>query len=153
MRSRSSEPSRRSRSPWGSPASPPPGIPASGGGGSGWPRPSPSWSCSSSPEARIWREEGTRRWGAALTGWLLRPPMSRHRMATLDERLVSLVAPHSYQAEQYRGLRHLVEQAHRTSALSALAVSSAPVGDGKTTTAIHLAGALAQAPDARILLT
>jgi len=73
-------------------------------------------------------------------------------MATLDERLVSLVAPHSYEAEQYRGLRHLVEQAHRTSALSVLAVSSATVGDGKTTTAINLAGALAQAADARVLL-
>ena len=47
--------------------------------------------------------------------------MSRHRVATLDECLVSLVAPHSYEAEQYRGLRHLVEQAHRTSALSVLA--------------------------------
>src|SRR5207245_3069503 len=90
--------------------------------------------------------------GGALTGLFLRPPISRHRMATLDERLVSLVAPHSYGAEQYRGLRHLVEQAHRTSALSVLAVSSASVGDGKTTTAINLAGALAQASDARVLL-
>src|SRR5439155_2204603 len=90
--------------------------------------------------------------GGALTGRFLRPPMSRHRMATLDERLVSLVAPHSYEAEQYRGPRHLVEQAHRTSALSVLAVSSATVGDGKTTTAINLAGALAQAADARVLL-
>jgi len=74
------------------------------------------------------------------------------RIAALDERLVSLLAPHSYEAEQYRSLRHLVEQAHRTSALSVLAVSSATVGDGKTTTAINLAGALAQAADARVLL-
>ena len=79
-------------------------------------------------------------------------PEAVARTAALDERLVSLVAPHSYEAEQYRSLRHLVEQAHRTSALSVLAVSSATVGDGKTTTAINLAGALAQAADARVLL-
>ena len=81
------------------------------------------------------------------------PPEAAVRIvAARDERLVSLVAPHSYEAEQYRALRHLVEQAHRTTALSVLAVSSATVGDGKTTTAINLAGTLAQTPDARVLL-
>jgi capsular exopolysaccharide synthesis family protein len=66
--------------------------------------------------------------------------------------LVSLVDPVSFEAEQYRTLRHIVEQAHRTANVRVLAVSAAAVGDGKTTTAINLAGALAQAPDASVLL-
>jgi protein-tyrosine kinase len=70
----------------------------------------------------------------------------------IEEHLVSLLNPTSPEAEQYRALRHAVEQLHRTSGLSVLAVSSPTVGDGKTTTAINLAGALAQDPDATVLL-
>jgi len=70
----------------------------------------------------------------------------------VEEHLVSLLAPASFAAEQYRALRHLVEQFHKSAELSVLAVTSPTVGDGKTTTAINLAGALAQAPDARVLL-
>ena len=70
----------------------------------------------------------------------------------VDERLVSLVTPASFEAEQYRGLRHFVEQFHATGDLQVVAVSSPGPGDGKTTTAINLAGALAQAPEARVLL-
>src|SRR5207245_2617124 len=66
--------------------------------------------------------------------------------------LVSLLDPVSFEAEQYRTLRHIVEQAHRTDHLSVLAVSAPSIGDGKTITAINLAGALAQAPDTRVLL-
>ena len=65
-----------------------------------------------------------------------------------DGHLVSLLAPTSFEAEQYRMLRHTVEQR----GLRVLAVTSARSGDGKTTTAINLAGALAQAPETRILL-
>src|SRR5207247_11462027 len=50
--------------------------------------------------------------GAALTGGLLRAPMSRHRVATLDECLVSLVAPPSYEAEEYYGLSLLIDHAY-----------------------------------------
>jgi receptor protein-tyrosine kinase len=68
------------------------------------------------------------------------------------ERLVSLLAPGSFEAEQYRALRHVLERRRRTERLAAVAVSSAAAGEGKTTTAINLAGALAQSPDARVLL-
>jgi len=74
------------------------------------------------------------------------------RLARLDARLVSLVAPASFAAEQYRALRHPIEQMHRSRGLSVIAVTSAAYGDGKTVTAINLAGALAQVPEARILL-
>ena len=70
----------------------------------------------------------------------------------VDEHLVSLLTPAAFEAEQYRSLRHTVEQMHKTRGLQVIAVTSATVGDGKTTTAVNLAGALAQASDARVLL-
>ena len=70
----------------------------------------------------------------------------------LDSHLVSLVAPASLEAEQYRALRHMVEQRRKNGDMSVIAVSSPGVGDGKTTTAINLAGALAQASEASVLL-
>ena len=71
----------------------------------------------------------------------------------LQDHLVSLVKPRSFEAEQYRGLRHiLVERAQLSGNLSVLAVSSPSMGDGKTTTTINLAGALAQTSDVRVLL-
>jgi capsular exopolysaccharide synthesis family protein len=78
------------------------------------------------------------------------PP--RGAEAGLEEHLVSLLAPTSFEAEQYRALRHQIEQLHKSTGLSVVAVSSPSAADGKTTTAINLAGALAQAPDARVLL-
>jgi capsular exopolysaccharide synthesis family protein len=72
--------------------------------------------------------------------------------AGLEEHLVSLLAPTSFEAEQYRALRHQIEQLHKSADLSVVAISSPSAADGKTTTAINLAGALAQAPDARVLL-
>lgn len=85
-----------------------------------------------------------------------RPPVTRHRAAgqagAVEDHLVSLVAPAGLEAEQYRALRHIVEQKRRTDNLTVIAVSSPGGGDGKTTTAINLAGALAQAADARVLL-
>lgn len=71
------------------------------------------------------------------------------RPVGLDEHLVSLLDPSSFEADQYRALRHLLERRHATKKL--IAVTSAVAGDGKTTTALNLAGTLARAPDVRIL--
>jgi capsular exopolysaccharide synthesis family protein len=70
----------------------------------------------------------------------------------VDSHLVSLVSPASLEAEQYRALRHMVEQRHKADGLSVIAISSPGTSDGKTTTAINLAGALAQGADASVLL-
>ncbi|MGH9749979.1 MAG: CpsD/CapB family tyrosine-protein kinase [Candidatus Polarisedimenticolia bacterium] len=70
----------------------------------------------------------------------------------IDPRLVSLVAPGSFEAEQYRALRQRLERRHEAGAFRIVAITSATVSDGKTTTAINLAGALAQASDTRVLL-
>jgi capsular exopolysaccharide synthesis family protein len=70
----------------------------------------------------------------------------------VDPHFVSLVDPTAFEAERYRSLRHFIELAHRNRGLAVVAVSSPAVGDGKTTTAINLGGALAQDRDARILL-
>ncbi len=72
--------------------------------------------------------------------------------ANLDERLVSLVAPVSFEAEQYRTLRYIVEQLRARADLRSIGISSPGSADGKSTTAINLAGALAQAKTARILV-
>lgn len=66
--------------------------------------------------------------------------------------LVSLVAPGSVEADQYRGLRHTIEKIHRTTGLQMLAVTSPGPGDGKSVTTLNLAGSLAQSADARILV-
>ena len=81
---------------------------------------------------------------------LQRPPADS--AGGVDDHLVSLVAPAAFEAEQYRSLRHTVEQLHKTRDLRIVAVSSPGVGDGKSLTAINLAGTLAQAPDVRVLL-
>jgi protein-tyrosine kinase len=85
-----------------------------------------------------------------------RPIIAPRRSAMITEEveshLVSLVAPTGLEAEQYRALRHVMEQRHKNQALSVIAISSPGVGDGKTTTSINLAGALAQGADNSVLL-
>jgi protein-tyrosine kinase len=68
------------------------------------------------------------------------------------EQIVSLGAPSSFAADQYRALRHVVERLRIEAGLQVLAVSSAAPGDGKTVTALNLAGALAQASESRVLV-
>jgi len=76
----------------------------------------------------------------------------KERATEIEEHLVSLLAPTSFEAEQYRALRHMIEQLHRSADLSVIAISSPDAADGKTTTAINLAGTLAQAVDSRVLV-
>jgi protein-tyrosine kinase len=83
---------------------------------------------------------------------LLSTRMAPNVSEELDEHLVSLVTPSSFEAEQYRALRYQIEMRHKSRRRCVVAVSSPGASDGKTTTAINLAGALAQAPDARVLL-
>lgn len=93
---------------------------------------------------------------SSVNGAPRRAPVAPRRAGTItgevESHLVSLVSPTGLEAEQYRALRHMVEQRHKTQELTIIAVSSPGVGDGKTTTAINLAGALAQGSDASVLL-
>src|SRR5262249_43235535 len=56
--------------------------------------------------------------------------------SSLVKRLVSLLAPRSFEAQQYRTLGLLIDELKST-ALSVVAVSSPAPADGKTTTAIN----------------
>jgi capsular exopolysaccharide synthesis family protein len=70
----------------------------------------------------------------------------------LDDHLVSLLEPTSFAAEQYRAVRLAIENYRRERGLNIVAISSPGRGEGKTMTAINLAGALAQSADARVAL-
>jgi capsular exopolysaccharide synthesis family protein len=70
----------------------------------------------------------------------------------IAEPLVSFRAPDSYEAEQYRALRHLVERLRRDEGLQMFAVTSPAASEGKTVTTLNLAGSLAQSADARVLV-
>lgn len=61
-----------------------------------------------------------------------------------------LFDPASFEADQFRVLRHRIERGRERSELAVVAVTSPLAGDGKTTTAINLAASLAQS--ARVLL-
>jgi capsular exopolysaccharide synthesis family protein len=69
----------------------------------------------------------------------------------IEGHLVSLLAPTAFETEQYRNLRTVLE-AKRSGHGYVVAVSSPSVGDGKTTTAINLAGVLAEDEGTRVLL-
>ncbi|HKC56117.1 MAG TPA: CpsD/CapB family tyrosine-protein kinase [Vicinamibacterales bacterium] len=71
----------------------------------------------------------------------------------IDRHLVALTSPGSFAAEQYQGLRLTIERLRRGRTLQVIAVTSPAAGEGKTLTAINLAGALARgAEGARVLL-
>jgi capsular exopolysaccharide synthesis family protein len=70
----------------------------------------------------------------------------------MDQHLVSLLAPASFEADQYRLLRDRIEARPEEARLRVVAVTSPGVGEGKTITAINLAGTFAESADARVLL-
>jgi protein-tyrosine kinase len=82
------------------------------------------------------------------------PAAARHddERVIVAEQLVSLLAPDSFEADQYRSLRHGVERVRVMSGLHVLAVTSPASGDGKSVTSLNLAGALAQSPDSSVLV-
>ena len=78
--------------------------------------------------------------------------MKRLFSHTSDSRLVSFTHPGSFAAEQYQGLRLRIERLTKAQGPQVLAVTSPAAGEGKTLTAINLAGALARESDSRVLV-
>ena len=74
------------------------------------------------------------------------------RSGAINPHLVCLLQPKSFLAESYFRLRHTLEQMRVPERGMVVGVTSPGAGDGKTFTAINLAGALAQNTDARVLL-
>jgi capsular exopolysaccharide synthesis family protein len=72
-------------------------------------------------------------------------------MTDIDEHLVTLRRRRSPEAEHYNSLRFAME-ARAAEGLRTIAVTSPAAADGKTTTAINLAGALAHRREGRVLL-
>ena len=71
---------------------------------------------------------------------------------SLDSRLVSFTSPGSFAAEQYQGLRLTIERMTKAQGSQVLGITSPAAGEGKTLTAVNLAGALARESDGRVLL-
>lgn len=78
-------------------------------------------------------------------------PLARST-GVIDAHLVSLTAPASIDAEQYLTLRNVIEGKAPKGKSYVVGVSSPTTGDGKTLTAINLAGTLAQSETTRVLL-
>jgi capsular exopolysaccharide synthesis family protein len=74
------------------------------------------------------------------------------RHGPVAEQLVSMLAPESASADRYRALRYRIEALRTDAGLPVVAVTSPDAGDGKTVTVLNLAGAFAQAEDARVLV-
>ncbi|HEY4128754.1 MAG TPA: CpsD/CapB family tyrosine-protein kinase [Gammaproteobacteria bacterium] len=81
-----------------------------------------------------------------------RPRNAEINAKQVDKHIVSLTEPDSYEAEQYRKLRYVLEEKRRSNRGTTVAICSPAAGDGKSLTALNLAAALAQARDSRVLL-
>jgi capsular exopolysaccharide synthesis family protein len=80
------------------------------------------------------------------------PSPSRSAGFKPGEQLVSLRSSESFEANMYRILTHRIEHADANAGRGVIAVTSPGAGEGKTTTAINLAGTLAQSQGSRVLL-
>jgi len=77
----------------------------------------------------------------------------RHRHgARIDGHCVTLTDPHSYEAGQYLRLRYCVESIRSPGRGVVVGICSPAAGDGKSFTAVNLAGALAQGQTNRVLI-
>ncbi len=73
--------------------------------------------------------------------------------SAVDRRVVTLTAPASAAAEQYRSLYYRLERMRELRPMKVVALTSAMPGEGKTVTSVNLALAAARAnPERRILL-
>lgn len=72
--------------------------------------------------------------------------------AAVDRHIVSITDPYSSAAEEFRKLRARIFQVTERDFLNTLMVTSGQAGEGKTTTAINLAVAIAQEIDHTVLL-
>lgn len=83
-----------------------------------------------------------------------RPPRKQAGLPLkrMDPHLVGILSTDSYEAEQYRKLRYAVEEKREPGKGLVTGVCSAAAGDGKSLTALNLAGTLAQDAAARVLL-
>jgi capsular exopolysaccharide synthesis family protein len=80
------------------------------------------------------------------------PQIKRQERGRIDGRIVSIAAPDSFEAEQYRRLRYALEEKRSGADGVVVLVCSPAAGDGKSLTAINLAAALAQDNSAQVLL-
>lgn len=96
------------------------------------------------------RENGTT-FGKRGFAWQIEPDGDAEP-GPVDDHLVSVLEPTSLAAEQYRAARLAIETFRHERGTRTVAITSPGRGDGRTITAINLAGALAQAPDARVVL-
>lgn len=70
----------------------------------------------------------------------------------VDKHIVSVVSPDSYEAEQYRKLRYVMEEKRKPGQPLVIGICSPVARDGKSLTAINLAAALAQDAAMSVLL-
>lgn len=94
------------------------------------------------------RQAGGGQAAGSVSPWPPSTPVPRH----VDEHLVALVSPSSFEAEPYRILLSMLERVRAGRPSLAIAVTSAAPNDGKTTTSINLAAMLARPQGARVLL-
>lgn len=70
----------------------------------------------------------------------------------IDRRVISLSDPMSFEAEQYRRVRHQIEELRARSGVRTIAMTSAVAGDGKTLTSVNLSATLARSMGVKVLL-
>jgi len=70
----------------------------------------------------------------------------------VDPRLVTLLRPDSFEADQYRMLRFAIERACPSDSSRVIAVTSSIPGEGKTLTTVNLSGSIGQGSQSRVLM-
>ena len=79
-------------------------------------------------------------------------PLTAGETGKFDPRLVSMLRPDSFEADQYRMLRYAIERVLPNKSGRIIAITSPIAGDGKTVTSVNLAATIAKAEGARVLL-